>query len=86
MEDVGDEEDDIKRWCWLSSSNTPDDEKAALLGLLPLLVLVLRMMSSFKIALESLSDDPVHWTIDRTPTIECIVPISRFCLSYSTES
>ena len=38
---------DIKR-CWLC--RTPDEEIAALLGLL--------LLSSFKIALESLSDDP----------------------------
>lgn len=43
--------DDIQR-CWLC--RTPDEEIAALLGLL----LVLLLLSSFKIALESLSDDP----------------------------
>ena len=58
MED-GEEEDELKlseevvvgdiKRCWLD--RTPDEEIAALLGLLLLL-------SSFKIALESLSDDP----------------------------
>ena len=56
MED-GEEEDELKlseevvvgdiKRCWLD--RTPDEEIAALLGLL---------LSSFKIALESLSDDP----------------------------